>query len=815
MSNKKSSNKNYKSSSNFGPQLALIFMFFVLTIGISGAGLYFFTYVPLVMEQQKQTTEELLARTTSAIDKQFTRIKQELNGASHNTALHAALQENNLDSIQSIEKILAKQLSFPGTLSIHTSTIATANIDGSFSERSLIERTRHNDKPLPIEIIPGKNKTLLYAVAVKNGTSLLGTILLKMPIGNFLTTLDIASIPNRKLTISQTINKQTNIIYQHDSLTQSSGYTSYTGKTKNRSIAVVLTANKPLLHEQPNILLSFTILVAACLVNILILLTVHRKMQQTLETDAALLTHAIQKLIRQGKLNHIKGFKLDIFRSLAYTFAQIRRSEDKQVTLKNVKSAKKTTATPPASISILDETISTTVPAEIFREYDIRGIVNETLTPDLVKLIGQAIGSEALAQGEDTVIIARDGRLSGPSLSKALTEGITSSGANVINIGAAPTPVLYFATKTLNSKSGVCLTGSHNPSNYNGLKIVIADQTLYGDGIQALRQRINNNDLANGQGKVSELDINQAYIDYIVKDISISKPLKVVLDAGNGIAGAIAPALFEKLGCTVETLFCEVDGSFPNHHPDPSKAANLADLVEKVKSTHADIGIAFDGDGDRIGVVTPQGNIIYSDRLMMLYAKDILMRAPGSDIIFDVKCSRELANVISKNSGNPIMWKTGHSLVKAKLRETKAALAGEMSGHIFFNDRWFGFDDALYSGARLLEILALLPIDADHAFDQFPELCSTPELAINVKEENKFHIIKELVTNAEFGSGKIIDIDGLRVEFSKGWGLVRASNTTPTLVARFEAETEGELQAIQQQFRQQLLFIDPDLELPF
>lgn len=455
------------------------------------------------------------------------------------------------------------------------------------------------------------------------------------------------------------------------------------------------------------------------------------------------------------------------------------------------------------------------VSKEIFRAYDIRGIVGKTLNPETVRLIGHAIGSEALGTGQDTVIVARDGRLSGPELIQSLIEGVTRSGCKVINIGMVPTPMLYFACNTLSSKSGVMLTGSHNPADYNGLKIVINGETLSGERIQDLYQRIVTNNFIEGEGSVEEQEIKQAYFNQVLDDVVLATNIKVVVDCGNGVAGMAAPELLSALGCDVVPLYCDVDGHFPNHHPDPSKPENLAKLIETVIETHADIGLAFDGDGDRLGVVSNKGKIIWADRLMMLYAKDLLVRTPGADIIFDVKCSRNLSTLISELGGRPMMWKTGHSFIKAKLKETNAALAGEMSGHIFFNDRWFGFDDALYSAARLLEILTTEQGSSDEIFATLPDDISTPEINIQVPENIKFGIIDELQKKGQFGKGKITTIDGIRVDFPKAWGLVRASNTTPCLVARFEAQNEEALGQIKELFRKQLLDIDSNLQLTF
>lgn len=455
------------------------------------------------------------------------------------------------------------------------------------------------------------------------------------------------------------------------------------------------------------------------------------------------------------------------------------------------------------------------LPADIFRAYDIRGVVGTSLTAETAYWVGRAIGSESLAQGEPNVAVGRDGRLSGPELVQQLIQGLLDCGCTVSDVGMVPTPVVYYAANILSGKSAVMLTGSHNPPDYNGFKIVIAGDTLANEQIQALKTRIDNNDLASGVGSVEQVDVLERYFKQIRDDIALASPMKVVVDCGNGAAGVIAPQLIEALGCTVIPLFCEVDGNFPNHHPDPGKPENLVDLIAKVKAEKADLGLAFDGDGDRVGVVTNTGTMVYPDRLLMLFAKDVVSRNPGADIIFDVKCTRRLTPLISGYGGRPVMWKTGHSLIKKKMKETGALLAGEMSGHIFFKERWFGFDDGIYAAARLLEILSQEKRDAEQVFAAFPSDISTPEINIQVTEQSKFSIIDALQRDGTWGEANITTLDGVRVDYPKGWGLVRASNTTPVLVLRFEAESDDELERIKQVFRTQLQGVAADLNLPF
>lgn len=451
----------------------------------------------------------------------------------------------------------------------------------------------------------------------------------------------------------------------------------------------------------------------------------------------------------------------------------------------------------------------------IFRAYDIRGIVDESLTIEAVTLIGQAIGTENIKLGKKDIVVARDGRLSGPKLLTALIEGLNKSGCNVINIGAVPTGVLYFATHHLGTGSGVMLTGSHNPPNYNGLKIMLNGETLAGDRIKALYKSILFEELDEGEGTMQEMDIVDDYVDHISSDIQLENELKVVVDCGNGIGGEVGPQVLEEIGCEVIPLHCEIDGSFPNHHPDPSVPENLTDLITAVKASDADIGIAFDGDADRLGVVTKNGEMIYPDRLLMLFAKDVLIRQPGSSIIFDVKCTGHLPKEIVKNGGLPIIWKTGHSFMKAKLKETKAALAGEMSGHFFFNERWFGFDDGIYAAARLLEILDQEDRPAQEVFDELPNSVSTPELKCITKEGENYAFMKKFQKAASFPDANITTIDGIRADFADGWGLVRCSNTTPCLVMRFDADNEQALDKIKEEFREQIMAVDDSLNLPF
>lgn len=456
-----------------------------------------------------------------------------------------------------------------------------------------------------------------------------------------------------------------------------------------------------------------------------------------------------------------------------------------------------------------------TFPHSIFKAYDIRGIVDETLTEEITHQIGQAVGSEVLAQGGTSIVIGRDGRLSGPRLSQALANGLRAAGVDVVDIGVAPSPVVYYSSYAKGIPSCIAITGSHNPPDYNGFKMVVDGVTLSAERIQDLKRRIIDEDFAQGSGGLQQQEIIPEYIEKIVADVKPARRMKVVIDCGNGVAGATAPAVFNGIGCDVIELFSEVDGTFPNHHPDPSQIENLQDLIHAVKQHHAEFGLAFDGDGDRLGIVTSEGDIVWPDRQMILFARDILTRQPNSEIIYDVKCSRNLPVEIEAAGGKATMWRTGHSFIKAKLKETGAALAGEMSGHIFFKERWFGFDDGVYAGARLIEILSKMNQTPLEVFKSLPDSINTPELRIEFAEGEHYKFMDKLVAAARFDEAEVSTIDGLRVDYNDGFGLIRPSNTTPILVLRFEADNAAALAKIQSQFKRLITQVDAAVETPF
>ena len=463
-------------------------------------------------------------------------------------------------------------------------------------------------------------------------------------------------------------------------------------------------------------------------------------------------------------------------------------------------------------------------PASIFKAYDIRGVVDDTLTESGVVQIGQALGQMIVAEGMARCVVGRDGRLSGERLLAALSKGLMSAGVDVIDIGMVPTPVVYFATHLLGTGTGVAITGSHNPPEYNGLKMMVGGRTLAGEEIQALHQKIVSGEVASyvsvspRQGQMGFRDVRSDYIGRIASDVKLKRPMRVVVDAGNGVAGELGPAVMKSLGCDVTELYCEIDGNFPNHHPDPADPHNLEALMAELAKGGFDMGLAFDGDGDRLGVVTANGKIIWPDRQLMLYAANVLQAQPGSEIIYDVKCSRLLTQWIEKHGGRPLMWRTGHSLIKSKLKETQAPLAGEMSGHVFFNDRWYGFDDGIYTAARLLEILSevSLPSTPSMVLEALPEAHSTPELQVKTADGENHAAVARMVKEAVFPTARSrITIDGIRVEYDDGFGLARPSNTTPVVVLRFEADTPAALARIQAEFRSAISQVLPNARLPF
>jgi phosphomannomutase/phosphoglucomutase len=824
-------------------------------IALAGALLWFGPLSNANQVHLQQLSQAWGGSQATVMQKALQQLAADTQAAARNPQLLLALQSQDIAQVRAAERNLTY---WHGVVDAHLNARGQAIQDMSriapmnFAALDMLRRVESGQTPPPEAYKVGQ-RWLVYSAAplrLNEGEPLHGTLLLAVDLERLLANLPAMPAEVGQIQLVQQFNNTAAQVLAQRGQAEGVPQSFSTGNP-NWSVSFIPGASltesviSPLLLGIAGLLALVGAMVGLFLLN--------NHLQRKLQADALQLGQMVKEL-NAGK--PVKSFclSLPVLDSLAQSLARMpRRAHEPaaatpaSTTTPNTNNPTRSAAPTPSAahpmidplfqdtdildIDILDEDQdllgldealpaptpinAPKLPADIFRAYDIRGVVGRTLNAETAYWIGRAIGSQTIAEGEPNIAVGRDGRLSGPVLAQQLIQGLLDSGCHVSDVGMVPTPVVYFAGHVLTGKSAVMLTGSHNPADYNGFKIVIAGDTLANEQIQALKARIDNNDLISGVGSVEQVDVLDRYFKHIRDDIAMAKPMRVVVDCGNGVAGVIAPQLIEALGCSVIPLYCEVDGNFPNHHPDPGKPENLADLIAKVKSEKADIGLAFDGDGDRVGVVTNTGTIVYPDRLLMLFAKDVVSRNPGADIIFDVKCTRRLTPLISGYGGRPVMWKTGHSLIKKKMKETGALLAGEMSGHVFFKERWFGFDDGIYAAARLLEILSQDRRDAEHVFNAFPNDISTPEINIQVTEQSKFSIIDRLQRDGVWGEGNITNLDGVRVDYPKGWGLVRASNTTPVLVLRFEAETEQELERIKEVFRAQLYSAAPDLSLPF
>lgn len=809
------------------------------------AGLLWFGVFDNANQQRLQQLNQAWGSSqATALQQSLRQLAADTQAAAHNPLLLQALQSQDISQIRAAERSL---LYWEGVADAHLNAKGQAVQDMgrsapmNFAALDMLRRVENGQTPAAEAYKVGQ-RWLVYSAApvrLNDDQAMQGTLLLAVDLQRLMSSLPALPEGIGQVQLLQQFgNAAPQVLAQRG---QAQG-TALAFSSGNPNWKLSFTPGPALTASpfSPVLLVLAALIALAGAVTGLMLL--NGSLQRRLHSDVMQLAQMIKEL-SAGKA--VKAFSLSVpaLDILAQTLARLPRRANESAAAPERTPAKPAAPSKPADlvdplfqdtdildIDILDEdqdllgleqTLAMTtqaapkLPADIFRAYDIRGVVGNTLTAETAYWVGRAIGSQSLAQGEPNVAVGRDGRLSGPELVQQLIQGLLDCGCNVSDVGMVPTPVVYYAANILSGKSAVMLTGSHNPPDYNGFKIVIAGDTLANEQIQALKTRIDNNDLASGVGTVEQVDVLDRYFKQIRDDIAMAKPMRVVVDCGNGAAGVIAPQLIEALGCSVIPLYCDVDGNFPNHHPDPGKPENLVDLIARVKSESADLGLAFDGDGDRVGVVTNAGTMVYPDRLLMLFAKDVVSRNPGADIIFDVKCTRRLTPLISGYGGRPVMWKTGHSLIKKKMKETGALLAGEMSGHIFFKERWFGFDDGIYAAARLLEILSQDKRDAEHVFSAFPSDISTPEINIQVTEQSKFRIIDSLQRDGVWGEGNITTLDGVRVDYPKGWGLVRASNTTPVLVLRFEADSEQELERIKDVFRAQLYSVAPDINLPF
>ena len=815
------------------------------------AGLLWFGPLSSAQQQYRQQLSQAWGGSqAAALQQALKQLAADTRAAARNPQLLQALHSQDSDQLRAAERSLGY---WDGVVDVHLNARGQALQDMSraapmnFAALDLLRRVENGQTPAAEAYKVGQ-RWLVYSAAPLLPSAdqpVQGTLLLAVDLARLLASLPPLPPEIGQVRLLQQFGNSAAQVLAQRGTGQGEEQKFASG---NPNWTLSFTPGAALSESPYSPLLLGLALLLALAGALLGLYLLHSGLQRRLRRDALQLGQLVKEL-SAGKA--VKAFSLSLpaLDSLAQTLARLPRRAHEAVESRSHGGDAKVAAPAPAphkpadlvdplfqdtdilDIDILDEdqdllgleqTPTMTIPqaapklpADIFRAYDIRGVVGSSLTPETAYWIGRAIGSQSLAEGEPNVAVGRDGRLSGPELVQQLIQGLLDCGCNVSDVGMVPTPVVYYAANILAGKSAVMLTGSHNPPDYNGFKIVIAGDTLAGEQIQALKARIDANDLASGVGTVEQVDVLQRYFQQIRDDIALARQLKVVVDCGNGAAGVIAPQLIEALGCSVIPLYCEVDGTFPNHHPDPGKPENLVDLIARVKTEKADLGLAFDGDGDRVGVVTNRGTMVYPDRLLMLFAKDVVARNPGADIIFDVKCTRRLTPLISGYGGRPVMWKTGHSLIKKKMKETGALLAGEMSGHIFFKERWFGFDDGIYAAARLLEILSQDKRDAEQVFSAFPSDISTPEINIQVTEQSKFRIIDSLQRDGLWGDGNITTLDGVRVDYPKGWGLVRASNTTPVLVLRFEADSEQELERIKEVFRAQLYSVAADINLPF
>ncbi len=778
------------------------------------------------LRQGDLQARERLARTSAPIAD----YRNMVLGLSRDPALAALFLSNDAQSLAEREKQLTDML--PGALRVrlllpgHNQAEPGAEPPLSFASLAMLRSAESDDQPPPVELhqakTPQAHLSVAAAVRGEDGRPV-GLIHLAADVTAVRAAVQSLPADQGRLTLLQRVADEDISLFANGRQTAEGNAASLL-KIPHSTL---LLAYWPAEESRGSTLIAGAILLLTLLLAAAFVGWQHQRLRKAMDADKAQFLRTLEEALA-GRNPRTPALRIRDFHMVMELMMQ--RLKSVQELPGAGKPPKPTVAAQQAAQTAeaeeTPEDFAPSFPAEpghghglpetIFRSYDIRGIVGETLTDATVREIGRAIGSQAYEQGQQTVIVARDTRESGAELAAALIGGLNATGRDVIDLGVIPVPVLYFATHHLGSDSGVMVTASQNPPQYNGLKVVLAQETLSGAALQALRERVDNGDLLEGDGTTHAQDLIPDYIQRISDDVGLARPMKVVLDCGSGSAGLVAPQLFRSLGCEVVELNCEVDNRFPGHPPDPSRPENLQQLQAAVTQAGADIGLAFDGDGDRLGVVDSQGRIIWPDRLLMLLAADVLARHPGGDVIFDVKCSRSLASQVLQYGGRPVMWKSGHSLLKAKLKETGALLAGEWSGHIMFRERWYGFDDAMYAGARLLEILSMDPRDTAEAFADLPDALGTPELLLEVAEGRQYDIMDQAQAKAGLlGGTKLTTVDGLRAELEDGWGLMRASNTGPALSFRFEADDEEALQRIQGLYRGLLEQVAPDLQAPF
>lgn len=795
--------------------LALLVLVVIVINGLLGYWLYDSMVVDVQERRLQEQTQERAREQALRVENYLQDLRTRVTDAAALPDIEEALAEQEPEALQNETLALAER--FPEALAVRLIPKGTAQLERdhaapiSFAELDLIRRAENRADAHPEMARDGDNLQLhlIEPIPAESSEAPSGTLMVTLDSSELLKRFSVGDSTLGQARLTQRIpGSGSQLLFQHGD-----GATDFSHQVTipQSHWQVEFRASEELARrteEMPAlwlVALSATSIVSLLLAWLISYVVARKQQPRGISSQAAAQNADLAEVkAAEAKMTNPLYHNQDILDIAVADEDQDILGLDKQQARPKPK-----TQTRPAVAPAFE------LPMEIFRAYDIRARASQ-LTQELTEHLGRALGSEALDQGETHILVARDGRTHSPELSEHLIRGITETGCHVINLGVVPSPVMYFATHHLSeTSSGVMVTASHNPADYNGFKMVINGVTLADEAVLDIRSRISRQEYHSGHGDVETLDVVPDYIDRILSDVALVGDISLVIDAGNAVPGAVAPRLFEELGCQVTPLYCDLDGTFPNHCPDPTKVENLQDLIAKVQEVNADLGVAFDGDGDRLVVVTPKGQIIWPDHLLMLFARDILSRHPGADVIFDVKCSRQLNQVITSYGGRPIMWKTGHSPMKAKMIETQALIGGEYSGHIFIKDRWYGFDDGLYTMARLLEIITLRDQGIDEAFEAFPILPSTPELKIEVPEERKFDLVEQLVARGDFKSGKATTIDGLRVDFAKGWGLVRASNTSAALTLRFEAESEEALKTIQQLFKRELLKIDSNLKIDF
>jgi phosphomannomutase / phosphoglucomutase len=794
-----------------------IFLSLLLVFAILNAFIGFYLYQRLILTNENENLSILSSQVADERKQDLSNYIKQQRKMFENLAQDQSIKQRILDNDSAQrsfhEKSLEERLS---ALKVRIIPLATAQktdegpVPIRFSELDLINRTEKGEMPEPEALKIDKNWFIHWIAPISRDNQVIGTIMVTMPAEDLFKRFRAADSSLGEFELLQEFTASPSQTLSKIGTADSS--VSATVKIPNTFWLIKFTASNNLRKSASEPLTVWLVIMGSItFISIALCWIAGRVAYMMMLRKDTGQKQSLQEVVKLGKQNEDDTPVGLIYQNKDILDVDII-AEDKKI-LGIDESTGKQTGISNNNLPTIDPN---TIPAQIFRAYDIRGIYGKELTLDLALKLGHAIGSEALDQGEKSIIVARDARTHSEELMRVLIKGILATGCDVINIGTVPTPLLYFATFHFSdTRSGVMVTASHNPKEFNGFKVVMQNQALSDNRVQELRERIINQRIHQGAGQETYREIIDAYIERIFSDVAIAGQIKIVVDAANAVPGIVAPRLFEELGCNVIPLFCELDGNFPNHEPDPTVEKNLQALIAKVKETQADLGVAFDGDGDRLVVVTPRGDILWPDRLLMLFAKDVLQRNPGADILFDVKCSRLLNQVISGYGGRPIMWKTGHSPMKAKMEETRALIGGEYSGHIFIKDRWYGFDDGIYAMARLLEIITLRDQKIDAIFAAFPSQVATPEIRVVVDEKDKFSLVNAIVEHAKFPNAVVSTIDGLRVDFERGWALVRASNTSAALTFRFEAESKEILDKIQMSFKQEIRRIHPTLNLNF